>query len=336
MADYDALISHAVASLDRNTAAARSDLYRRARAMLLERLRGSEPPWSDDQIAGELAALDAAIGRVEAAVAQAAGTMRKRPAALRRASPQPPGRGHGGERAEAKPSALLPRPFAASPRLIGAFGAVVLALVAAASYVHLSRPGAPAPAQTARADSGNKAASSRAGSHATAAGAADQANAGEAADIVKAALPYGMGRQFVFYRSAYSPGTIVISTAQHKLYQIKGETVAIQYSIGVGQTCVNAAGMHRIAAKQEWPAWPPAPGNAAPMQTASIAAEHRAESRLGARALFLNDLDYGIHGTARPNVIGQNSSFGCFMLIDDDVTDLYSRTPVDTPVIITN
>jgi lipoprotein-anchoring transpeptidase ErfK/SrfK len=329
MADYFALISRAVASLDQNTIETRKALYERARAVLVERLRASDPPWTEDRIAGELAALDSAIRQIESEITRSARPLRPTPVrAPSRIRPQPPVDMDSATDADQ----ILPRqPGAFSPTLIGALGAVALALLAAGGYAYLSRPAAKVPAPAAIAS--KPATSGQGTDKKTAAAAAEKS-----ADTSVAVLPYGMGRQFVFYRSSYPAGTIIISTSQHKLYRVKSETVAIQYSIGVGTTCVNVVGLHRVLAKQEWPSWPPAPpGSVMQVQAASAnPGEHRAESRLGARALFLNDVDYGIHGTVKSSVIGQNSPFGCFLLIDDDVTDLYGRTPVDTRVIITN
>ena len=43
---------------------------------------------------------------------------------------------------------------------------------------------------------------------------------------------------------------------------------------------------------------------------------------------------YRIHGTNAPETIGQAVSSGCFRLVNEDVSDLYSRVPVGTKVIV--
>ncbi len=62
------------------------------------------------------------------------------------------------------------------------------------------------------------------------------------------------------------------------------------------------------------------------------------ENPLGARALYLwqgnKDTLYRIHGTNEPWTIGQNVSSGCIRLTNDDVTDLYNRTPIGTKVVV--
>ena len=55
---------------------------------------------------------------------------------------------------------------------------------------------------------------------------------------------------------------------------------------------------------------------------------------LGARAMYLGNTVYRIHGTNAPETIGQAVSSGCFRLVNDDVIDLYSRVNVGTNVIV--
>lgn len=43
---------------------------------------------------------------------------------------------------------------------------------------------------------------------------------------------------------------------------------------------------------------------------------------------------YGIHGTNRPSSIGKRASHGCIRLYNQDVEELYDRTPLGTPVYI--
>jgi len=49
-----------------------------------------------------------------------------------------------------------------------------------------------------------------------------------------------------------------------------------------------------------------------------------------ARAMYLGNTVYRIHGTNAPETIGQAVSSGCFRLVNDDVADLYSRVAVGT------
>ncbi len=62
------------------------------------------------------------------------------------------------------------------------------------------------------------------------------------------------------------------------------------------------------------------------------------ENPLGARALYLwqgnKDTLYRIHGTNEPQTIGTNVSSGCIRLTNEDIVDLYGRTPIGTKVVV--
>ena len=55
---------------------------------------------------------------------------------------------------------------------------------------------------------------------------------------------------------------------------------------------------------------------------------------LGARALYLGDTNYRIHGTNNPGSIGKHVSSGCIRMRDADVIDLYGRVTVGTKVVV--
>jgi lipoprotein-anchoring transpeptidase ErfK/SrfK len=55
---------------------------------------------------------------------------------------------------------------------------------------------------------------------------------------------------------------------------------------------------------------------------------------LGARALYLGQTLYRIHGTNQPSTIGTFLSSGCIRLTNEDVTDLYGRVQVGTRVVV--
>jgi lipoprotein-anchoring transpeptidase ErfK/SrfK len=55
---------------------------------------------------------------------------------------------------------------------------------------------------------------------------------------------------------------------------------------------------------------------------------------LGARAMYLGCTVYRIHGTNAPETIGHQVSSGCIRLVNEDVTDLYSRVNVGARVVV--
>jgi lipoprotein-anchoring transpeptidase ErfK/SrfK len=55
---------------------------------------------------------------------------------------------------------------------------------------------------------------------------------------------------------------------------------------------------------------------------------------LGARALYLGNTLYRIHGTNQPSTIGHFVSSGCIRLSNEDIEDLYNRVSVGSRVVV--
>jgi hypothetical protein len=55
---------------------------------------------------------------------------------------------------------------------------------------------------------------------------------------------------------------------------------------------------------------------------------------LGARAMYLGNTIYRIHGTNQPQTIGGHVSSGCIRMTNDDVMDLYDRVQVGAKVVV--
>jgi lipoprotein-anchoring transpeptidase ErfK/SrfK len=141
-------------------------------------------------------------------------------------------------------------------------------------------------------------------------------------------------RQAVYYRSQHPVGTIIIDTAERHLYLIESETRALRYGIGVGRDGFTWAGLLTITRKQEWPDWRPPPEMIERQPYLPRFMAGGPGNPLGARAMYLGNTVYRIHGTNAPETIGHAVSSGCFRLVNDDVIDLYDRTPIGTRVIV--
>ena len=142
--------------------------------------------------------------------------------------------------------------------------------------------------------------------------------------------------QTVNFAGGYAPGTIYINTAERRLYLVLGNGQAMRYGIGVGRDGFRWSGTHRITAKKEWPSWTPP---AQMLRRRPDLPRHMSggiDNPLGARAMYLGSTLYRIHGSNEPETIGQAVSSGCFRMTNEDVTDLYSRVPVGTTVIVRN
>ena len=147
-------------------------------------------------------------------------------------------------------------------------------------------------------------------------------------------LPEDFQQQMVFYRSQQPPGTIIIDTQERHLYLIKDETHALRYGIGVGRDGFTWQGLLQIARKAEWPDWHPPPEMIERQPYLPRFMAGGPGNPLGARAMYLGNTVYRIHGTNAPETIGTAVSSGCFRLVNDDVMDLYDRVPVGTHVIV--
>jgi lipoprotein-anchoring transpeptidase ErfK/SrfK len=143
-------------------------------------------------------------------------------------------------------------------------------------------------------------------------------------------------RTTVGFASNYAPGTIVINTAERRLYLVLANGQALRYGIGVGRDGFRWGGTHRISAKREWPSWTPPAQMLARRPDLPRHMAGGIDNPLGARAMYLGSTLYRIHGSNEPETIGQAVSSGCFRMTNDDVTDLYGRVSVGTTVIVKN
>ena len=78
-----------------------------------------------------------------------------------------------------------------------------------------------------------------------------------------------------------------------------GGRQALRYNIGVGREGRAFAGTSTVSAKREWPDWSPTPS----VKKQPHLPNHMkggADNPLGARALYLGDTMYRIHGTNEP------------------------------------
>ncbi len=145
-------------------------------------------------------------------------------------------------------------------------------------------------------------------------------------------------RQTVRFEGNHAPGTIIVRTAERRLYYTLGNGKAIKYAVGVGRQGFTWAGSNRISRKAEWPGWTP---------PAQMRARERAKGRilpafqkggpdnpLGARAMYIGSTLYRIHGTNQPSTIGQAMSSGCIRMANDDVIHLFNQVKVGARVIV--
>ena len=147
-------------------------------------------------------------------------------------------------------------------------------------------------------------------------------------------LPPQFKRQVVDYKTKEPAGTIIIDTPSTFLYYVNGDGTAIRYGIGVGRDGFTWAGTEKVSRMAEWPDWHP-PSEMIERQPYLPRFMAGGESNpMGARALYLGKTIYRVHGTNQPSTIGQFVSSGCIRMLNDDVSDLYTRVKVGTKVVV--
>ena len=141
-------------------------------------------------------------------------------------------------------------------------------------------------------------------------------------------------RQLVAYATTEPAGTIIVDTPHTFLYLVLGQGRALRYGIGVGRSGFTWSGTERISRMSKWPDWHP-PNQMIGRQPYLPRFTAGGEGNpMGARALYLGDTEYRIHGTNQPSTIGHFVSSGCIRLTNEDVEDLYTRVGIGTRVVV--
>jgi lipoprotein-anchoring transpeptidase ErfK/SrfK len=133
-------------------------------------------------------------------------------------------------------------------------------------------------------------------------------------------------------------GSILIRTSERRLYYVLPNKRAIMYPVGVGREGFAWSGQNEITRKATWPDWRPPRimierearrGHVIPAFMAG-----GPENPLGARALYIGDTEYRIHGTTQPWSIGRAVSSGCIRMMNVEVIDLFNRVEIGATVIV--
>lgn len=142
-------------------------------------------------------------------------------------------------------------------------------------------------------------------------------------------------REVVPFQAGVSPGTIVIKTAERRLYYVRGDGTALRYRVAVGKPGKQWFGEAQIDGKYVRPAWsPPAEVKRDNPRLPDVIPGGAPNNPMGARALTLNLDEYAIHGTNRPSSIGTYASYGCIRMLNEDIVHLYDQVSVGTRVVV--
>lgn len=127
-------------------------------------------------------------------------------------------------------------------------------------------------------------------------------------------------------------GTIIVDTQGRKLYYVLPGNRAYAYPISVGRVGFTWTGTERVSRIAAWPSWTPPPEMRQRQPGLPITVSGGLINPLGARALYLGNSIYRIHGTNNDRSIGRASSSGCFRMMNQHVVHLASLARVGTKV----
>ena len=156
----------------------------------------------------------------------------------------------------------------------------------------------------------------------------------EQPEAAPAQLAPNLRRQEVTFPTKEPAGTLIVDTSNTYLYYILGGGRAIRYGVRVGRDGFTWNGVQKISRKAEWPDWHPPPEMIDRQPYLPRFMAGGPGNPLGARAMYLGNTVYRIHGTNQPSTIGKFVSSGCIGMLNEDVSDLFDRVKVGTRVVV--
>jgi lipoprotein-anchoring transpeptidase ErfK/SrfK len=136
----------------------------------------------------------------------------------------------------------------------------------------------------------------------------------------------------VYFDQNEEVGSIIIDTQARKLYYVLPGQKAYQYPISVGREGFSWSGTERISRIAAWPSWTPPPEMHQRVPGLPNTVTGGLLNPQGARALYLGNTVYRIHGTNNERTIGRANSSGCFRMSNEHVVHLASIARVGTKV----
>lgn len=136
----------------------------------------------------------------------------------------------------------------------------------------------------------------------------------------------------VYFAQNEEVGSIIIDTQARSLYYVLPDKKAYHYPISVGRDGFTWAGTERISRIAAWPSWTPPPEMHKRQPGLPITVSGGMRNPQGARALYLGNTIYRIHGTNNDRTVGRANSSGCFRLRNEHVVHLASIAKVGTKV----
>jgi lipoprotein-anchoring transpeptidase ErfK/SrfK len=140
----------------------------------------------------------------------------------------------------------------------------------------------------------------------------------------------------VAFPNSFPVGSVVIDHKGRQLFFVQSPTEALRYPISVGREGFTWTGTEAISRVAEWPDWHPPEEMRDRDPSLPEKMSGGIKNPLGAKAIYLGNTLYRIHGTNDPKSIGRAASSGCFRMLNGHVVDLASRVQIGTPVTVVN
>jgi lipoprotein-anchoring transpeptidase ErfK/SrfK len=136
----------------------------------------------------------------------------------------------------------------------------------------------------------------------------------------------------VYFDQAEEPGSIIVDTQNRKLYYVLPGKKAYEYPISVGRDGFTWSGTERISRIAAWPSWTPPAEMHKRVPGLPVTVTGGLKNPQGARALYLGNSIYRIHGTNNDRTVGRANSSGCFRLMNEHVVHLATIAKVGAKV----
>jgi lipoprotein-anchoring transpeptidase ErfK/SrfK len=150
----------------------------------------------------------------------------------------------------------------------------------------------------------------------------------------KVVIPPRITRTEVPWTENQEVGEIIISTSNRKLWHVIAPGRAVQYDVAVGKEGFSWQGTEKVTAMKEWPSWTPPKEMRERNPKLPEHMDGGPANPMGARALYLGNTLYRIHGSNEPYTIGHAVSSGCIRMTNEDVIDLYNSSSKGVKVTV--
>lgn len=140
--------------------------------------------------------------------------------------------------------------------------------------------------------------------------------------------------QTISFPNGFEKGSIIIDQSGRKLYYTLSAKSAYVYPIAVGREGFTWTGVEHVSRINDWPDWIPPAEMRQRKPGLPVRMTGGLKNPLGAKAIYLGNTLYRIHGTNEPSSIGSATSSGCIRMHNEHVVHLASMVSAGTTVYV--